>query len=66
MKIINRKVSIYGMSIPNSLSPILPNCPSPPFTVNDSFILNPDDSYVLPLLYLNNTYVFDLNQLTSN
>ena len=44
--------------------PILPTCPSPPFTVNDSFILNPDNSYVLPLLCLNNIYVFDMNQIT--
>ena len=50
---------------PNSLSPITPNCSSPPFTMNDSYILNPDNTFVLPLIFLNNTYVFDMNKLTS-
>ena len=34
--------------------------------MNDSYILNRDNSFALPLITLDNTYVFNINPYTPN
>ena len=36
---------------------------SPPLIINDSYLLNRDNSFAMPLTLLNNTYVFDMNPI---
>ena len=43
--------------VPTSLSPILPNKSSPPTNMNDSFILNYDNSFAAPLIQMNDAYL---------
>ena len=58
--------ALSSLSVFDDVGGIADTCPL--FTMNDSCILNPDNSFVSPLIFLNNTHVFDLNQLqvTSN
>ena len=45
---------------PPSLSPILPSSPNPlPPLLTDSYLLNFDNTFAMPLVILNNTYVFN-------